>query len=78
MAIFDKNKRHLSEKMGSVETVIYFCGYSFLVLFIVFAVKKFFSTCKLDWILNFSSFLKYLAGALQTNIFISHPLETLN
>lgn len=47
------------------------------MMFIIFWI--FFPTYKLYWILNFSSFLKYLATTLQANIFIfpSFDLESL-
>lgn len=47
-------------------SVAYFGGYQILVLFIDFEVLLY--TCKLDWILNSSSFFQYLAMALQTSI----------
>ena len=59
----------VERKSVSVETVIL----DFSAVYLSFEVLKF-STYKLDWILSFSSFLKYLAVTPQTVFSRFHPL----
>ena len=60
----------VERKSVSVETVIL----DFSAVYLSFEVLKF-STYKLDWILSFSSFLKYLAVTPQTDIFTFPPSD---
>ena len=54
------------KKLRSVENYNTTYGYQIFVLFIVFEVLL--HNCKPNWILNSSSFLKYLVKTLQTNV----------
>ena len=70
MAIFGKNEGDFREKnYVSEETMVHIHGYYILELLIAFEV--FACICLLDWILNSSSLLKYLATTLQANDFNS-------
>lgn len=65
-SIFDRNKSDCRGKNYiSVENYNTTCGDQILVLFIV--LKVLFHIYIPNWILNSSSFLKYLAVTLQTN-----------
>ena len=56
LGIFGKNGGDfIEENYVSIEIILYTCGYQILVLLNVFEIL--FSTCKLDWIPNSSSFL---------------------
>lgn len=63
LVISDRNRGTWRERNYVLaKTIVHPGGYQILVLLVVFEVL--FSTYKLDWTLNSSSFLQYLATAV--------------